>query len=151
MAALKSRISKDAGVIFPIKGAVCQPPTHTNVSQLARHPPQPTGRLGVAAMAPAVQRYFQEGLATSTRRTYNAAMKRFHTFCSLFDIHSPFPITEHLLCSFAAHYHRPSRVTGSPSLSPQGTTGGGLRSYCCPAMGCTRLTEATGRPRVPNM
>ena len=54
-------------------------------------------------MAPAVQRYFQEGLAASTRRTYNAAMKRFHTFCSLFDIHSPFPVTEHLLCSFAAH------------------------------------------------
>ena len=77
-------------------------PTHT-VSQPARHPPQPTGRLGVAAMAPAVQRYFQEGLAASTCRTYNAAMKRFHSFCSLFDIHSPFPVTEHLLCSFAAH------------------------------------------------
>ena len=33
--------------------------------------------LDLSAMAPAVQHYFQEGLATSTHRVYSSAMKRF--------------------------------------------------------------------------
>ena len=67
---------------------------------------KPTG------MAPAVQRYFQEGLAASTRWTYEAAMRRFHSFCTLFCIHAPFPVTEQLLCSFAAYL-------ADQGLSPQ--------------------------------
>ena len=54
-------------------------------------------------MAPAVRQYFQEGLAASTRRTYDAAMRKFYAFCTLSHIHTPFPIMEHILCSFAAH------------------------------------------------
>ena len=54
-------------------------------------------------MAPAVQRYFQEGLAPSTRITYNSAMKRFYSFCTHYNIFTPLPVTEHLLCCFAAH------------------------------------------------
>lgn len=53
-------------------------------------------------MAPAVQRYFAAGLATSTQRTYAAALKRFHRFCVKYNVCSPFPVTEFLLCSFAA-------------------------------------------------
>ena len=53
-------------------------------------------------MAPAVQRYFQQGLAPSTQRTYGAAMRRFYAICTHFNITSPFPVTEHLLCCFAA-------------------------------------------------
>ena len=30
-------------------------------------------------------------------------MKKFDAFCTLYEIHSPFPVTEHLLCSFSAH------------------------------------------------
>ena len=54
-------------------------------------------------MAPSVRRYFREGLAPSTRQSYDSASKRFHTFCTLYNIMSPFPVTEHLLCCFAAH------------------------------------------------
>ena len=46
--------------------------------------------------------YFQEGLALTTRRSYNSTMKKFSTFCDRFQVSDPFPVTEHLLCSFAA-------------------------------------------------
>ena len=53
-------------------------------------------------MAPSVQRYFQDGLAPATQRTYKAAMKRFHSFCLRFNVENPFPLSEHLLCCFAS-------------------------------------------------
>ena len=34
---------------------------------------------------------------------YAAALKRFHTFCTTFNISTPFPVTEQLLCGFSAH------------------------------------------------
>jgi len=54
-------------------------------------------------MAPAVQRYFQEGLATSTHGVYNSAMKRFTAFCEHYRVTDPFPVSEFLLCAFAAY------------------------------------------------
>ena len=63
-------------------------------------------------MAPSVRRYFQEGLAPSTRRSYDSAIKRFHAFCTRFNVTSPFPVTEYLLCSFAA-------FLADEGLSPQ--------------------------------
>ena len=54
-------------------------------------------------MAPSVSRYFKNGLAPSTQKSYAAALKRFHNFCTLFNVTTPFPVTEHLLCCFAAY------------------------------------------------
>ena len=54
-------------------------------------------------MAGTVQRYFAEGIAPSTRKTYSAESKRFHAFCVKFNIPSPFPVSEHTLCCFAAY------------------------------------------------
>ena len=54
-------------------------------------------------MVLSVQHYFQEGLAPSTRKAYNSAMKRFWGFCGQYSVTDPFPVTEHLLCAFAAH------------------------------------------------
>jgi len=71
----------------------------------------------VATLAPAVQRYFQEGLAVSTRWSYYTATKSFLTFCSIFAIHTPFPNTEQLLCSFAAY------------LTDQGLASQTMKSY----------------------
>ena len=51
-------------------------------------------------MAGSVQRCFEHGLAPSTRKTY--AAKRFYNFCTKFHLPSPFPVTEHTLCCFAA-------------------------------------------------
>lgn len=58
--------------------------------------------MDINSLAPSVQQYFQHGLAPSTRKSYQAAMKRFHSFCRVYNIFTPFPVTEQLLCSFAA-------------------------------------------------
>ena len=54
-------------------------------------------------MAASVQQYFEQGLAPSTRRSYDAAMRRFHTFCVKYNVVSPFPVSEYTLCCFAAY------------------------------------------------
>ena len=54
-------------------------------------------------MAASVQSYFTQGLAQSTQKSYNAAMKRFHSFCTKFNVQSPFPLSEYMLCCFAAY------------------------------------------------
>jgi len=63
-------------------------------------------------LATSVQRYFQEGLAPSTRRSYEAAIKRFNTFCTKYNIIDPFPVTEYTLCCFTAYL-------ANEGLSPQ--------------------------------
>ena len=82
----------------------CQQPTasHSHLSPAAQPSSKPPGRLGVGAMASSFQRYFQQGLAPSTLRTYNAAMKLLYAFCTKFNVVSPFPVSEHLMCCFAA-------------------------------------------------
>ena len=42
------------------------------------------------------------GLADSTHRTYNSGVNRFRSFCDLFSVSHPFPVSERLLCSFVA-------------------------------------------------
>ena len=54
-------------------------------------------------METSVQRYFQAGLAPSTQCTYITAMKRFNEYCVVSNICDPLPVTEMLLCSFAAY------------------------------------------------
>ena len=59
-------------------------------------------RLDINSLAPSVQQYLQHGLAPSTQKSYQAAMKRFRSFCGVYNIFTPFSVTEQLLCSFAA-------------------------------------------------
>ena len=66
-------------------------------------PVEPPGRLYTSALAGAVQKYFEQGLAPSTRKTYAAASKRFYNFCSMYHVLSSFPICEYALCCFASH------------------------------------------------
>ena len=67
-------------------------------------------------MAPSVCRYFHQGLAQSTQSTYKAALRRFHRFCVQFNVVTPFPVTEQLLCCFIAHL-------ADQGLAPQTTKG----------------------------
>ena len=39
----------------------------------------------------------------STRRTYQSALNRFASFCSLYNVLTPFPISESLFCYFSTH------------------------------------------------
>ena len=76
-----------------------------NPRPVGRHQPPsaPSSGLDLSAMAGTVQRYFAEGIAPSTRKTYSSASKIFHAFCVKFNIPSPFPVSEHTLCCFAAY------------------------------------------------
>ena len=85
-------------------------------------------------MVPSVQHYFQEGLAPSTRKAYNSAMKRFWGFCELYNVVDPFPVTEHLLCAFAAH------------LADAGLAGQTIKAYLA-AVRNTQLSMGLPDPR----
>ena len=53
-------------------------------------------------MEQSVRRYFQSGLAITTQRTYSSGAQRFLRFCESHSVHCPFPVSEKLLCCFAA-------------------------------------------------
>ena len=50
-----------------------------------------------------VQFFCSKGVADSTHRTYQSAVSKFHTFCSLYNIISPFPVSESILCYFTTY------------------------------------------------
>ena len=65
--------------------------------------PGPSHGLDVSSLDPAVQHFCQQGIATSTRKTYQSALNRFASFCSLYNVLTPFPVSESLLCYFSTH------------------------------------------------
>ena len=44
-----------------------------------------------------------KGIADSPHKTYQSALCRFGSFCSLYSIVSPFPVSESLLCYYASY------------------------------------------------
>lgn len=56
----------------------------------------------VSHLDTAVQKYFGEALATSTKKTYQAGQKRYLDFCKKFNV-TPFPVNEAGLCYFVAY------------------------------------------------
>ena len=58
-------------------------------------------------MAPGSQHrldiFCSQGIAPSTYKPYQASLKKFSIFCSTYDILSPFPVSESVLCYFAAY------------------------------------------------
>jgi len=61
---------------------------------------------------PAAQHFCEQGVATTTRKTYQSALHRFADFCSRYNVLTPFPLSETLLC-----YHAVFLATDR--LSPQ--------------------------------
>ena len=61
---------------------------------------------------PAVQHFCEQGIATTTRKTYQSALRRFADFCSRYNVLTPFPVSESLLCYYAA-------FLATDRLSPQ--------------------------------
>ena len=64
--------------------------------------PQASG-LDVTNLDPVVHQLCKKGIAQSTQKTYDSAIKRFTSFCSLYSIASPFPVSEPILCYYAAY------------------------------------------------
>ena len=71
--------------------------------------PGPLHGLDVRSLDPAVQYFCQQGIAASTRRTYQPALNRFASFCSLYNVLIPFPVSESLFCYFStfSYLHKP--------------------------------------------
>ena len=69
-------------------------------------------RLDVPELEGSIQKYFKLGLAPASHHTYNAALKRFYLFCTKFNITTPFPVSERILCAFTAYL-------ADKNLSPQ--------------------------------
>ena len=57
--------------------------------------PPPENRLAITRLDETVQEYFQRGLAQSTHRTYNTALKQFFVLCNTYEITDPFKVSEH--------------------------------------------------------
>ena len=61
----------------------------------------PTSGLDLSHLDPAVH-FCRKGIADSTHKTYQSTLHRFGSFCSLYSIVSPFPVSEALLCYYAS-------------------------------------------------
>ena len=85
-------------------------------------------------MAASVQQYFQTDLAPSTQKSYQAAMRHFYKFCTTYSINTPFPLSEQLLCSYAAF------------LADQGLASQTIKSYLS-ALRNLQLTLGLPNPR----
>ena len=59
-----------------------------------------------------VQFFCSQGIAQSTRQTYNSALRKFAEFYAAFEIISPFPVSESILCYFSSYL-------ATKHLSPQ--------------------------------
>lgn len=86
-------------------------PTFRSKVPSADHPPTPTSHPllvvlldqeadWTSTLVPGIHKYFQHGLAPSTHMCYQAAIKGFYAFRSKYNVHTPFPLTEHILCPF---------------------------------------------------
>ena len=64
------------------------------------HADQPKTALDISSLEEAVQRYFENGLAPSNRRTYKAGINKFMKYCALYSISTPLPVSQSLLCSY---------------------------------------------------
>ena len=63
----------------------------------------PTARLDLAELDSLVHFYFREGLAASTRKTYEAGRKKFIQFCTEFNISNPLPVNQQMLCYYVVY------------------------------------------------
>jgi site-specific recombinase XerC len=50
-----------------------------------------------------VQFYFDKGLSSASHRTYTTGIKRFTNFCTKYNIHQPYPVTQSLLCYYISY------------------------------------------------
>ena len=62
-------------------------------------------RLDVPSLSSAVHHYYQQGLAISTHKSYQAAIQQYLTFCDQIK-HTPMPTNESTLLLYIAHMRR---------------------------------------------
>ena len=62
-----------------------------------------TNALDIRILDPALHHFCEQGIAPTTNKTYQSALRKFACFCSLYDVLTPFPVSEQLLCYFATY------------------------------------------------
>jgi len=85
-----------------------------------------------------VQRYFENGLAPSTRRTYQAGINKFVKFCAFYNINTPLPVSQSLLCSYISH------------LAISGLAHGTIKTYLA-AIRYMQISQDLPEPRADPM
>ena len=103
----------------------------------SNHLGYPKPHMDVHQLDEAVRRYFTAALATSTRKTYLAAERHYQTFCSSFNI-KPLPVTESILCYFAA------------CLGQQGLSHNSISTYLS-GIRQLQISHGLGDPHVDQM
>ena len=68
-----------------------------------RYVGQQETRLDLADLEKDVQKYFEHGLAGTTRRTYQSGINKFVHFCNIYHVTNPLPVSQSLLCSYISH------------------------------------------------
>ena len=68
-----------------------------------RYVGQQETRLDLADLEKDVQKYFEHGLAGTTRRTYQSGINKFVHFCNIYHVTNPLPVSQLLLCSYISH------------------------------------------------
>ena len=85
-----------------------------------------------------VQRYFEHGLAASTRRTYQAGINKFVHFCTVYNISNPLPVSQSVLCLFISY------------LAKSGLAYGTIRTYLA-AIRYLQISQDLPEPRESSM
>lgn len=87
---------------LPLKGPGGVPVSNPNTPGNLGHVVGFQTRLVIPVLEGAVQWYLQRGLAPSTHKTYQTGICKFINFCNQFHICNPIPVSQHLLCYYAA-------------------------------------------------
>ena len=96
------------------------PPVQTTLAT-TRHADQLQTGLDISSREGDVQKYFENGLVPSTRRTYQGGINKFVKFCGLYNIINPLPVSQSLLCSYTSHLDNSGLVYGT--IKKKNTTG----------------------------
>ena len=92
----RNNLSSFLSKVPALKGSQVKIPT-----QLLETLVDTSGGLDVTNLDTLLQGYFRNGLAPSTHRSYDCALRRFNSFCVQYNVSDPFPVTEKLLCYFS--------------------------------------------------
>ena len=59
--------------------------------------------MDIGSLEGQVQKYFEAGLAPSTKKTYHAGIAKFNQFCITYNITAPLPASQFILCGFITY------------------------------------------------
>ena len=90
--------------------------------------------MDLSSLDGAVLLYSSRGVADSTRRTYESGLRRYLSFCYVFGVSTPFPVSEPLLCYFVTF------------LAQEGVSPATIRTYLA-AVRHAQVTRGLPEPR----